>query len=346
MTLDHLLPVLNIDLTDFMVYDIRDGWGIRFDFCKTTSVHYCLEGVGSLAIRGAAPIPLEPHTFLLLPPGVSYRIESASSKTIWLDHQTGVASRESISTLTVGEGQQGIVTACGKICVGLAGGSDLFTLLNEPLVVHFDDDDGLRNQFAMLLAEASRPEVGSRVLNEALLKQCLVIGLRRWIELNTASLPLLTSVADTRLIRALHAISEQPAAAYTVDSLATIATMSRSAFAAAFQRAYGQSPMSMVKFVRLRRASELLVTTALPVAEVAKRVGFYSRSSFSLAFSQIHGMDPSAFRRTFAANAKGKSKSINQECGSSSATLGPIDSRYETTDSGMLEAVSRKFTST
>ncbi len=345
MTLDHLLAVLNIDVTDFTVFDIREGWGMRFDVCKTTSLHYCLEGVGTLAVRGAVPIPLEPHTFLLLPPGVAYRIESASSKQIWLEHRTGVSSRKSVSTLTVGEGRQGIITACSEIRVGLAGGSDLFTSLDEPLVVHFDGDDGLRDQFAMLLAESARPEVGSRVLNEALLKQCLVLALRRWIELNASPLPSLTGVADTRLIRALHAIFEQPAVAYTVDSLATIAAMSRSAFAAAFQRSFGQSPMSLVKQVRLRRASELLVTTALPVAEVAKRVGFCSRSSFSLAFSQLHGMDPSAFRSMFKANAKGKRNSINQQFDSSSEKLGPINSKYESTNFGMHKAVGLEVTS-
>ncbi len=343
MALDHLLAVLNIDVADFTVFDIRDGWGMRFDACKTTSLHYCLEGVGTLVVRGAVPIPLEPHTFLLLPPGVAYRIESASPKQIWLEHRTGASTRKSASTLTVGEGQQGIITACGEIRVGLAGGSDLFTSMGDPLVVHFDGEDGLRDQFAMLLAESARPEVGSRVLNEAILKQCLVIALRRWIELNASPLPS-TGVADTRLIRALHAIFERPAVAYTVDSLAAIAAMSRSAFAAAFQRAFGQSPMSLAKLVRLRHASELLVTTALPVAEVAKRVGFSSRSSFSLAFSQLHGMDPSAFRRMFTAADKGKRKSSNQQCRSTSAPLGPINSRYESTDFGMFETVGAEVT--
>src|SRR3546814_3302314 len=83
-------------------------------------------------------------------------------------------------------------------------------------------------------------------------------------------------MADKRLSRALQAIFEQPAVAYTVDSLAVMAGMSRSAFAAAFREAFGQSPMNLVKLVRLRRASELLITTALSVSEIAKRVGFSS----------------------------------------------------------------------
>lgn len=152
----------------------------------------------------------------------------------------------------------------------------------------------------MLLAESTRPGIGTRPLTEALLKQCLILALRRWVECEPSPFPWLAAMADQRLSRALHAIFEQPAVAYTVDSLAVMAGMSRSAFAAAFRRTFGQSPMSLVKLVRLRRASELLITTTLPVSEVAKRVGFSSRSNFSVAFSELHDMDPSRFRHTFS----------------------------------------------
>ena len=306
--LDHLLPMLDVGVTHFTVCDIRNGWGMPFDSCKTASLHYCLAGVGTLAARGMLPIQLEPHSFVLLPPGVAYRLESDSSEPVRLERlrrMSAAPSQDSVPTLTAGEGQLGIETACSQLRVGLADGSDLFTSLGEPLVVRFEGTDGLRDQFAMLLAESARPGVGSRVLTEALLKQCLVLALRRWIECDPAPLPRLATMADTRLSRALHAIFERPALAHTVDSLALIAGMSRSAFASAFRRAFGRSPMSLVRQVRLRRASELLITTTLPVAEVTKRVGFSSRSNFSVAFSELHGMDPSRFRRTFSAAAKG-----------------------------------------
>jgi AraC-like DNA-binding protein len=307
MPLDHLLAALDIGVTHFTVCDIREGWGMSFDACKTASLHYCLEGAGTLAVHGAPPIQLESHTFALLPLGVAYRIESASKQQVQLEHRTrlfGVSSHESVPTLTVGKGRQGIVTACGELRMGLADGADFFLALGKPLVVRFGGADGLRDQFVMLLAESARPGVGSRVLTEALLKQCLVLALRRWIKFDASPLPWLAAVADTRLSRALRAIFEQPANEFTVDGLAMVAGMSRSAFAAAFRRAFGQSPMNLVKLVRLRRASELLVTTILPVPEIAKRVGFSSRSHFSVAFSELHGMDPSRFRRTFTVTAK------------------------------------------
>lgn len=276
--LDYFLAAMDIGVPHLKVREISESWGMRVDAFKSASLHYCLEGAGVLAVHGGPSIPLEPHTFVLLQPGVAYGF--------------------------VGTGQQGIVMACGELRVELVGGADPFASLREPLVARFDDTDGLRDQFAMLLAESTQPGVGSRALTEALVKQCLVLALRRWVACDAQPLPWLAGVSDARLSRALCAIFNEPAVAYTVDSLAMIAGMSRSAFAAAFRRAFGQSPMNLVKLVRLRRASGLLITTALPVAEVAKRVGFSSRSNFSLAFNELHGVDPTGFRRTFAEEAK------------------------------------------
>lgn len=203
--------------------------------------------------------------------------------------------------LAVGTGREGLVTACGEIRAGLAGGPELFASLTQPLVVRFDGADGLKDQFSLLLAESARPGIGSRVLTGALLKQCLVLALRRWIELGVSPLPWIAGMADFRLSAALHAIFEQPAVLHSVESLASLADMSRSAFAAAFRHTFGVPPMSLVKLVRLRRASELLLTTKLSVGKVAKQVGFGSRSNFSVSFSELHGMDPTRFRRRFSA---------------------------------------------
>lgn len=301
--LDHLLAVLDIGVTHFSVCDIRSGWGVHFDTCKTASLHYCLAGAGALVVSGSPPIRLQRHSFVLLPPGVPYRLETASSKPVRLEHRArvrGVPSQESVPRLIAGEGRPGLETACGELRAGLVDGSDLFTSLERALVVHFDDTDGLQGQFVRLLSETAKPGMGSRALTEALLKQCLVLALRRWIERDPSPLPWLAAMADTRLCRALVAIFEEPAVTYTVDSLALMAGMSRSAFAAAFRSAFGHSPMNLVKLVRLRRASELLITTTLTVRDIAERVGFSSRTNFSLAFHQLHGMEPSRFRRTFS----------------------------------------------
>jgi AraC-like DNA-binding protein len=154
----------------------------------------------------------------------------------------------------------------------------------------------LRDQFIILLAESARPTIGTRALTEALLKQCLILLLRRMIQRGAAPLPWMMAVSDDRLARALRAIFKRFAEPFTVETLADIAGMSRSSFAARFTDAFGQTPMSLLRAARLRRARELLLTTDTPVAQIAHDVGFVGRSNFSRAFRKMYSVDPTKFR--------------------------------------------------
>ncbi|MBL9153109.1 MAG: helix-turn-helix domain-containing protein [Verrucomicrobiales bacterium] len=49
--------------------------------------------------------------------------------------------------------------------------------------------------------------------------------------------------------------------------------------------------------LRLEKAAELLRTTRLPVARIAKRVGYRDVSRFGRHFKRRHGRTPAAYRR-------------------------------------------------
>lgn len=298
--LERFLAALDIGVANFTLCDIRNGWSARFEACATASLHYCMDGSGVLITQHGERVTLSAHSFVLLPPGTGYKIESGKSCTMRETNRLRVSDwpwQETVPTVQVGGGADGISTACGELRLDTTSGSDPFKSLRHPLVAQFDAKSGLRDQFVLLLAESARPGLGSRTLVEALLKQCLILVLRRQIDSGGADLPWAAGVADRRLASALEAILERSASSLSVERLADIAGMSRSTFAAQFMKAFGQSPMAMLKIVRLKKAAELLATTKHPVAEVAKMVGFSSRSNFSLAFSSLHGLDPTAFRR-------------------------------------------------
>jgi|GEM_PF-4744973 len=80
------------------------------------------------------------------------------------------------------------------------------------------------------------------------------------------------------------------------ESLASAASMSRSAFSEIFKARLGQSPMAYLRAVRLRQAASLLRRHELTVDQVAARSGYSSRSQFSRAFSAQFGVSPSQFR--------------------------------------------------
>jgi AraC family transcriptional regulator, activator of mtrCDE len=146
-----------------------------------------------------------------------------------------------------------------------------------------------------MLAELAAPTVGTRALADALLKQCLVLLVRR-IVAGHGTPAWLLGVVDSRLAGVVTAVMENPAGNHTLRSLAQQAGMSRSGFAVRFALAFGTTPMEFVKRVRLRYAARLLRGTRLPVSVIATTVGYASRTHFSRTFRATYGRDPQSFR--------------------------------------------------
>ena len=83
-----------------------------------------------------------------------------------------------------------------------------------------------------------------------------------------------------------------------VADLARVAHVSSSRLHALFREHLETSPQRHVTRRRLERASDLLRHTALPVADVAQRVGYSDQAAFSRAFRRHTGHSPLAYRRT------------------------------------------------
>lgn len=60
----------------------------------------------------------------------------------------------------------------------------------------------------------------------------------------------------------------------------------------------GRTPMAYVRERRVANAAELLLSGAVPIEDVAQRVGFVNRHHFSRIFSRLVGCGPAAYRRT------------------------------------------------
>lgn len=71
----------------------------------------------------------------------------------------------------------------------------------------------------------------------------------------------------------------------------------RSVLARRFATARGQSPVSYLRALRVRRALDLLTGSALPIAEVARRSGFAGSPYLARVIRQATGMSPREVRR-------------------------------------------------
>ena len=105
-----------------------------------------------------------------------------------------------------------------------------------------------------------------------------------------------SGLAPHRLKRVLACIEARLAERIHVTDLAREANMSPFHFSRMFKRATGHSPHQYVTLQRVERARQLLAATSMPIAEIARSVGFRTQAHFTGVFAQHAGTTPRAFR--------------------------------------------------
>ncbi|WP_083615031.1 AraC family transcriptional regulator [Paraburkholderia sp. SOS3] len=149
----------------------------------------------------------------------------------------------------------------------------------------------------VLIDEATNVGPGSSILMALLIDLLVIRTLRTWINGDGNRLDSLLELTDKRIGRALNAIHRNPEQAWTVESLAEIAAMSRSNFSDRFTATVGVSPLRYVTWWRLTLAADWLRAGKLKVTEVAQAAGYGSEAAFSRAFKAQFGYPPRDSRR-------------------------------------------------
>jgi AraC-like DNA-binding protein len=108
------------------------------------------------------------------------------------------------------------------------------------------------------------------------------------------------AAADPQIGEAIANIHRGPQSPWTVERLAAIAGMSRSAFANRFTQLVGEPPLRYLSRWRMHKAIEMLRGGRLTTAEIASLVGYESEAAFSKAFKKWNGQGPGAYRRIAA----------------------------------------------
>ncbi|WP_210239510.1 MULTISPECIES: AraC family transcriptional regulator [unclassified Mesorhizobium] len=263
------------------------------------TIHYCLRGTGFILLDNEAPIRLTPHTLVIVPPGQAVTITASEHPIAPRNggkHGVGGSTLGSSQRHSIGEGEPKLVLACGPFRAHYGPALDLFASLATPIVEEFDVHDQLDQVMAYAMAELTAQDVGGGPMSTALLKLVLITLLRRCLVSTNAWVERFTNLSDPPIARAFAEMASRPSAAHTVQSLSHAVGLSRSAFMARFSAAFGESPMSLLRRVRMRHAADLLAANALSIDQVALNAGYQSRSSFTRAFRRQHGDDPSEYR--------------------------------------------------
>ena len=78
-------------------------------------------------------------------------------------------------------------------------------------------------------------------------------------------------MSDPPIARAFAEMAWRPSVPHTVESLSHAVGLSRSAVMARFSAAFGESPMSLLRRVRMRHAADRLAANALSIDQVGLR---------------------------------------------------------------------------
>ncbi|MEO9132395.1 MAG: AraC family transcriptional regulator [Sphingomonas sp.] len=306
--LDRLLATMDVVVEAFAICEVRKGFQLVGGPSAAIEVHYVLSGTMHLMVSDQPVIVCGPGSVVLIPPGLAQTMaadDQPAHDVSAAEHCTMTREGMMLFDATGGGGSVGgrsvgsggeLRVVCGLIMASISGSFGLLDAVTRPIVEDLRDVSIVRQGFALMLDEISVPTLGSHALIGALMKACVVMLLRRHFADSGQNFGVLSSLRDPRLGKAVAAVLDKPAAPHSVASLASVAGMSRSAFAREFSHSLAMSPMAFVARTRLHHGAELLRSTKLPVKLIAASIGFASRSHFSRAFASAYGADPSRFR--------------------------------------------------
>ncbi|MDO4615315.1 MAG: AraC family transcriptional regulator [Lachnospiraceae bacterium] len=94
----------------------------------------------------------------------------------------------------------------------------------------------------------------------------------------------------------------------SLQSMGTALNMSPYYISHVFKEMSGYSPMQYLLRRRVGEAQTLLISTDLPIAEIAGMVGYDTQSYFNLQFSKHVGIPPKKYRQNYIVENKGRHK--------------------------------------
>lgn len=188
---------------------------------------------------------------------------------------------------------------CGYLGCDAAPFNPLLGALPKMLLIHaaVGSNPLLRELLRAAVREGDDERAGTETVLAKLSELMFVDAIRRYMDSVTdEEESWLLALKDHYVGQALKALHNDPARAWTVETLAGKAGLSRSGFAERFARYTGDTPMSYLGKWRMQLAAGLL-KDGLTMGSIAERVGYQSDAAFQRAFKKHVGVTPGRWRK-------------------------------------------------
>jgi AraC-like DNA-binding protein len=283
--------------------ELTAPWGIDLPaFDGYMMFHVVTSGHCWLEVEGEQARLLQQGSLTLVPHGNGHSIRSSTdaiAEPLFDIPVEKVSERYEIMRYG-GDGELTHLT-CGVVSFDQVAGQQLIEQLPKVLQVDAwddEDDSWLQSTLRFIAREARELRPGGETVITHLADILIIQALRAWIDAAPeANQGWLAALRDKHVGRALAAIHREPEKGWTVESLASLAGMSRSGFSARFTQLVGESAKRYLTRWRMQLARARLQQTPDTLAVLADRLGYQSEAAFCRAFKREFGVSPGSVRQ-------------------------------------------------
>lgn len=267
--------------------------------------HIVTSGRGYLQVGEEEPVLLEQGSLALVPHGQGHRTFSAPGlESVPLFDIPIHKVSDRYETLSHGGGGARTQLTCGVVRFDHVAAAQLIAQMPSVIKVDAWEDEGdgwLHSTMRFLTREAKELRPGSETVMTRLADILVIQMIRVWIEhAPQQEHGWFAALRDQQIGQALMAIHEAPAEAWTLETLAKKASMSRSAFAARFTELVGEPAMKYLTRWRMQLARTHLREGKDTLAALARKCGYRSEPAFCRAFKRMYGVAPGYIRKAEA----------------------------------------------
>jgi AraC family transcriptional regulator, activator of mtrCDE len=259
--------------------------------------HLVLSGATQLRLADGQVLRLAAGDFVLLPRGSAHAIQGLGlgpSAATRMDNDGPLPERRNT------DGAADMDLLCGRFTYAPGPADLVMSALPDVLHLSLAGEsplDVLGSIVSLLRNEVMHLRSGALAIVTLLSQVLFVMALRSYALREGIPSSLLVLLSDNRLSHAVLAMMKEPGRAWTVESLAKQANMSRATFARHFVERGAMSPMDLLTVLRIQLACDMLESGNLTSGDIAERVGYQSESAFAKVFQKRIGLTPAGFRR-------------------------------------------------
>lgn len=301
LLLDWLLESLELEASLFHVGRYCGDWQANTSEISTrSSFHLVVQGECWLHVHG------QPHPYTL---GTGDALFMLRDLKYWLSNSENAQHAQRFPSTDMAPLDSAAKDGVGLVCGFFQFKTGLSSMIIDGLpawIILRADEPSLqaaRAIFELILQECERTPAPSSLLLERLSHLLFLYVLRQQVADKDELSGLVALARHPSFAPLLDQLIKQPQAPWSLDTMATVTGLSRSAFFKRFTELANQSPGQVLLAIRMRHACQLLKSNHT-VEAVCPAVGYQSISAFTRAFVKSVGMQPGAFRKKHQAPSR------------------------------------------